>query len=97
MAHGGKRPNAGRKTLTSELSSKELAQSAIIAKFGTINKGLEFMLTTGEPSLIKFVFEHAIGRPIERTVSTDTHGNDLAPQIIINQVKALCNEPNKPE
>jgi hypothetical protein len=46
--------------------AKDLSQSAIISKFGSLEAGLEFLINTGEPSLLKFVFEHAIGKPVDK-------------------------------
>ena len=63
---GGKRPGAGRKPISEEMKSRELAQSAIIAKYGTIKDGMIKLLETGEPTLVKFVYEHAIGKPTDK-------------------------------
>ena len=65
MAHGGARKGAGRKSIAEEERTREKAKAAIIAKHETIEKGLESLLSSGEPSLIKFVYEHALGKPTD--------------------------------
>lgn len=66
MGRGGIRPGQGRKAASDEIMAKELSQKAIINKFGTLEAGMEFLLTTGEPSLVKFVYEHCFGKPKEK-------------------------------
>lgn len=63
--NGGARPGAGRKSIAEEEKTREKAKAAIRAKYETLEKGLESLLTSGEPALIKFVFEHAFGKPTE--------------------------------
>lgn len=63
---GGARPGAGRKSRAEEEQTAEQARKAIIAKYGSIEGGLEFLLVSKEPQLIKWVFEHALGKPPER-------------------------------
>lgn len=65
MSHGGARKGAGRKSIATEEQTREKAKAAIRAKYQTLEKGLESLLNSGEPSLIKFVFEHAFGKPQE--------------------------------
>ena len=78
MGVGGKRQGAGRKPVSYEISAREICQSAIIRKFGTLEKGIEYLLESEEPTLIKFAYEHAFGKPVERVAATDSNGNDLA-------------------
>ena len=63
---GGSRPGAGRKAVHDEIEAKNISQKAIINKFGSLQEGMEFLLTTGEPSLIKFVYEHCFGKPRDK-------------------------------
>jgi hypothetical protein len=63
---GGVRPGAGRPTKADEAKAKYLAIKAIIAKYGSEEKGFAELLKTGEPSLVKWVFEHGYGKPIEK-------------------------------
>jgi hypothetical protein len=80
--HGGKRPNSGRPTKADEENSRKLAIAAIEARHGSLEAGLEFLLSTEEPSLIKFVYEHAIGKPREKMdLSSD---QPLLPTFIFN-------------
>jgi hypothetical protein len=61
--HGGARKGGGRKSAHDEMKSRELAITAIVSKFGSLEGGMQFLIETEEPSLIKFVFEHAVGKP----------------------------------
>ena len=63
--NGGARPGAGRKPIAEEMKTRELARAAITAKHGSIEQGLKSLLDSKEPSLIKFVYEHAVGKPTE--------------------------------
>lgn len=80
--HGGYRPGSGRKPIAEELNTRQLAQAAIIKKFGSIDKGLVWLLETNEPTLVRFAFEHAIGKPVERVAQTDSQGNDKKDDVI---------------
>ena len=85
---GGARPGAGRKPVHDEQRATELAKAAIIAKYGSIEKGLQDLLESDEPSLKKFVWEHAMGKPKEKV----EHSGDVSiPQIVF--VKAENCEP----
>lgn len=66
MPKGGKRIGAGRKPKVEEDKVRNLAIKAIVSKYGSEEKGLNALLESGEPSLIKFVYEHAYGKPKER-------------------------------
>lgn len=74
MAHGGKRNGAGRKSKADEEKVKNQAIEAIEQKYGSVEKGLVALMESGEASLIKFVFEHAIGKPKEKI----EHSGDMA-------------------
>lgn len=65
-SRGGARPGAGRKSLAAEQQTAEQARQAIIAKYGSIEGGLTKLLESNEPALVKWVFEHALGRPPEK-------------------------------
>lgn len=62
---GGARPGAGRKSIAEENKTRELCKAAIVGKYGSVENGLMKLLESGEPSLMKFVYEHAIGKPTE--------------------------------
>lgn len=66
MPSGGPGRGGGRKPLHEEIKARDLAVKAIVSKFGSLESGLEFLLGTEEPTLVKFVFEHAIGKPKEK-------------------------------
>lgn len=86
--HGGKRTGAGRKPVSQEMKTRELAQKAIIEKFGSLDGGFKNLLESNDPALKKFVFEHAMGKPTDkvdmttrveetRIVDVDADGNEL--------------------
>ncbi len=72
MANGGKRIGAGRKSKAQEELVRNLAIKSIVAKHGSEEAGFKALLDSGESSLIKFVYEHAYGKPKEKVeLSTD--------------------------
>jgi hypothetical protein len=82
---GGRRPNqTGRPKRHDEDNARDLAIAAIVEVHGTLEAGLSKLVQSGEPSLIKFVYEHAIGKPKEKV----EHSGDLA--INWNEVKTYA-------
>ena len=65
MNRGGARPGAGRKSVADEEKTRDKAKAAISAKYGSLEDGLKALLDSEEPSLVKFVYEHAFGKPTE--------------------------------
>lgn len=63
---GGARPGAGRRTIAQELGTADLAKKALIKKYGSIDAAFQHLLESGESALLKFVFEHAFGKPTEK-------------------------------
>lgn len=63
---GGKRNGAGRPKKQDQLKVESYAKKAIIAKHGSLEDGFTWLLESEEPSLIKFAFEHAFGKPTEK-------------------------------
>lgn len=82
---GGARAGAGRKPVHDEIHARDLSVAAIIRKFGSLEDGLVSLLESNEPSLIKFVFEHAIGKPREKSDITPD-GEKLLPETITIKV-----------
>lgn len=78
---GGKREGAGRKSIAQEARTKDIARSAIIKKYGSLDEGLKHLLATEETILVKFVFEHAFGKPSE-VVDVTTRGERIEAAII---------------
>jgi hypothetical protein len=74
MPSGGPGRGQGRKSRAEEEKTSTMARNAIAGKYGTPEAGFIFLLETKEPSLIKFVFEHAFGKP-QDNVSMDVTGN----------------------
>jgi hypothetical protein len=63
---GGSRPGAGRPTKADEERVRTLATSAIEEHYGSMEAGFQKLLATEEPALVKFVWEHAVGKPREK-------------------------------
>lgn len=63
MGRGGARTGAGRKSVAAEEKTRELCKAAIAGQYGSVEEGIKSLLTSGEPALVKFVFEHALGKP----------------------------------
>jgi hypothetical protein len=72
---GGARPGAGRKSQRDEDKARRLCIAAIEFKYGSLEKGLVKLLESDEPSLQKFVFEHAIGKPTDKIDLGEGQGN----------------------
>lgn len=81
--HGGSRKGSGRKPKADEEKVKNIATTAIIEAYGSLEDGMRALLTSGETTLIKFVFEHALGKPREKM---DLDLEDHTP-VILNETK----------
>lgn len=79
MAKGGSRPGAGRPSKTDEERVRDLSVQAITAHYGSEEAGFKALLNSKEPVLIKFVFEHAYGKPKEKHELTGKGGDPLFP------------------
>lgn len=79
---GGARPGAGRKPKADEEKVRNLAVSAIEKTHGSLEEGFTKLLKSGEASLIKFVWEHAVGKPREK-MDVDLDGALTGPSVII--------------
>lgn len=82
MGVGGKRPGAGRKPKVDEEKVRGLAVSAIEKRFGSVENGFDHLLQTGEASLVKFVWEHAVGKPRDK-MDMDMQGKFTGPSVVI--------------
>lgn len=60
---GGARQGAGRKPKFEEDRVKQKALKAIRDTYGSEDKGFRALLRSQEPALVKFVWEHAYGKP----------------------------------
>lgn len=76
MGRGGARTGAGRKTVAAEEKTRELCKAAISGQYGSVEEGIKSLLTSKEPALIKFVFEHALGKPTDE-IDITTDGQPL--------------------
>lgn len=88
MEHGGVRSGAGRKSRAVEENTKNLCLAAIVLKYKTPEEGLKSLLESGEPSLIKFVFEHAYGKPVEKIEQSGAMGITINHSVVsVDQAK----------
>jgi len=58
--------NSGRKTRLEELTVTRLAGEAITEYYGSMKEGFMKLLKSEDTALIKFVWEHAAGKPREK-------------------------------
>jgi hypothetical protein len=86
IKNGGARPGAGRKPKTDEEKVKNQAIAAIESLYGSVEAGLQTLLNSGESSLIKFVFEHAVGKPRDK-VDMDIEDHT----VVLNETKTYLN------
>jgi hypothetical protein len=77
VAKGGVRPGAGRPSKVDEERVRDLSVNAIKAHYGSEELGFKALLDSKEPVLIKFVFEHAYGKPTEKHELSGKDGNPL--------------------
>jgi hypothetical protein len=63
---GGYMPGGGRPRKADEERVRDLSVKAIVSHYGSEEAGFTALLTSKEPALIKFVFEHAYGKPREK-------------------------------
>lgn len=59
-------PGAGRKKKVDELKIRNIAVESITEKYGSLKDGFLALLNSKESVLVKFVFEHAAGKPREK-------------------------------
>lgn len=71
----------GRPRKVDELRITKLSVEAITEKYGGLKEGFMALLESKEPTLIKFVFEHAAGKPREK-VDVDVNKEIETVQII---------------
>lgn len=74
---GGAMPGGGRPKKVDEERVRDLSVKAIIAHYGSEELGFKALLDSKEPVLIKFVFEHAYGKPTEKHEITGKGGDPL--------------------
>jgi hypothetical protein len=78
---GGYRPGGGRPRKVDELKIINIAHDAIVKHYGSLEEGFLALLGSGEPALIKYVFDHCCGKPRER-VNIDVEGTMNTVQLI---------------
>lgn len=75
--NGGPGRGGGRKSKTYEEKVRKYALAAIVKKWGSLEGGLEALLDSHEPVLMRFVFEHAFGKPKEQIEKKVEHNHNL--------------------
>lgn len=60
----------GRKSAAEEWNTRNLCQKAIETKYGSLEEGIVALLKSDEPILLRWVYEHALGKPKD-TVHVD--------------------------
>ena len=78
---GGPVPGAGRKPKHEEEKIRNIARAAIDKTYGSMEEGFMWLLQSNEPSLIKFAWEHAAGKPKEK-LEIDSNSTVQSVQII---------------
>ena len=73
---GGAMPGGGRPTAVQEYRTRQLTIAAIVRKYGSLEDGLEALLNSGDNGLIRWVFEHALGKPRE-VVDVTSNGQEI--------------------
>lgn len=87
---GGSRIGSGRKSKAVELGIAGLAREAIESKYGSLKQGFEALLETDDTMLIKFVFEHAAGKPKDVVdITTDGEKINSSPNLSDAQFSKL--------
>jgi len=76
---------AGRKSAAEEWNTRNLCQKAIEAKYGGLSEGCEALLSSGEPVLMRWVFEHALGKPVDKVQLGGDADNKL--EVIVTYAK----------
>jgi len=87
MAKGGARKGAGRKPKAEEQKTAAICRAALIAIHGSDESVIKAMMQTEEPALMKWVLEHAYGKPVDKVAQTDADGNDLCEFVLPNGTK----------
>lgn len=88
MATG--KPGPGRPKKADEERVRDLSLKAIISHYGSEEAGFKSLLESKEPSLVKFVFEHAYGKPRDK-VDLDLDGKLVGGPAVILQMPAGTN------
>jgi len=86
VAKGGTRPGAGRPSKADEQRVRDLSVKAIIGHYGSEELGFKALLDSKEPVLIKFVFEHAYGKPTEKHELSGKDGDPLFPSAPVTKL-----------
>lgn len=83
--HGGAGRGQGRKSKAQELKVRDTSIEAITEEYGSLKEGFLALLRSNEPSLVKWVFEHAAGKPTDKldVVSNGETINNAPQEVII--------------
>jgi spore coat protein CotF len=75
---GGKRIGSGRKATADELKTQVIAMSALVAKYGSQENAMKAAVESNNPQLVKFVYEHAFGKPQDKI----EHSGEVSQNIV---------------
>jgi len=78
---------AGRKPKAEEQKTAAICRAALIRIYGDDEKVIEAMMQTEEPALMKWVLEHAYGKPVDKVAQIHADGNDLCEVVLPNGTK----------
>jgi hypothetical protein len=87
---GTVRPGPGRPKKADEERVRDLSLKAIVSHYGSEENGFKSLLESKEPSLVKFVFEHAYGKPRDK-MDLDLEGRLTGGPAVIIQMPAGTN------
>jgi hypothetical protein len=84
------RPGPGRPRKADEERVRDLSIKAIVSHYGSEDAGFKYLLESKEPVLVKFVFEHAYGKPRDK-MDLDLDGKLNGGPAVIIQMPAGTN------
>jgi hypothetical protein len=84
------RPGPGRPRKADEERVRDLSIKAIVGHYGSEELGFKYLLESKEPVLVKFVFEHAYGKPRDK-MDLDLDGKLTGGPAVIIQMPAGTN------
>ena len=72
MPRGGPQPGSGRPKKADEEKAQRAAYGCLMARYGSAEAAMDAALESGQPALMKFVYEWAFGKPTEKIQSDTT-------------------------
>lgn len=105
MANGGARPGAGRKKRVDEEWARKVCIEAVIAKYETLEKGIEAILASSDERLKLLVWTHILGQPeqAQKVKLSNSKGGELkegvlnAKTLVVEVVRTVHNNSVQPD